>query len=90
VLTFHWITPLLHLGYQRPLQATDLWKMDASREAMPLAHSFLEHLDARQAKAAAWNAEHPTAKPRYGSLTWALNDTLTGFWSGGECKGRQR
>jgi hypothetical protein len=26
-LTFSWVSPLMVLGYQRPLQATDLWKV---------------------------------------------------------------
>lgn len=47
-LTYQWVTPMLTLGYQRPLEATDLWKvtlkltidadlqMDSSRECKPI------------------------------------------------------
>jgi ATP-binding cassette, subfamily C (CFTR/MRP), member 1 len=33
VLTFSWISSLMELGYQRTLQATDLYAMDESRSA---------------------------------------------------------
>ncbi|WVQ72250.1 hypothetical protein IAR50_001799 [Cryptococcus sp. DSM 104548] len=130
-LTFQWVTPIMVKGYQRPLQATDLWKLDESREAQPLSTRFMEHLENRQNKAREWNQTLPTARPskkrqlawtftaatrrslgsqytrhgsdktfkerratlekewrecsgrRHGSVTWALNDTLSGFWSGG-------
>lgn len=117
VLTFQWITPLMVLGYQRPLQATDLWKLPEDKASLLLSKRFLEHLGERQRKAAEWNAEHADelgavepddqgeekgggeskgksrggrrgkgkgkGKKKYGSVAWALNDTLTGFWSGG-------
>lgn len=41
-LTYHWITPIITLGYQRPLQATDLWKMDESRESQRLGAALDE------------------------------------------------
>lgn len=31
-LTFRWVSPLIRTGFRRPLQPTDLWKMDESRE----------------------------------------------------------
>lgn len=99
-------------GYQRPLQATDLWKMDESRESMRLSEEFLRHLRNRQGKAQEHNkrrakevpsksrkmwwgvrtvggrsikeSEEKWREERYGSVAWALNDTLSGFWSGGE------
>ncbi|ODO00356.1 hypothetical protein I350_06992 [Cryptococcus amylolentus CBS 6273] len=130
-LTFQWVTPIMVKGYQRPLQATDLWKLDESREAQPLSTRFMECLEIRQMKASEWNESLPTATPtrkqrvkwaftaatkrrlgseyarhgsdstynerratlekewrecsgkRHGSVTWALNDTLSGFWAGG-------
>ncbi|BEI87985.1 uncharacterized protein CcaverHIS019_0107030 [Cutaneotrichosporon cavernicola] len=63
VLTFHWVSPLMRLGYQRPLQATDLWRVDPSREADYMSTKFLNNLENRQAKAKAWNESLPTAKP---------------------------
>ena len=52
----------MRLGYQRPLQATDLWKMDPSREADHLSAKFLSSLERRQKAAEEWNAKLPNAK----------------------------
>ncbi|KAF5371833.1 hypothetical protein D9615_009539 [Tricholomella constricta] len=53
--TYTWVTPMMVLGYQRTLQATDLWKMDATREAGPLSAKLDEAWARRQREAAAWN-----------------------------------
>ncbi|KAG6864332.1 hypothetical protein C0991_010404 [Blastosporella zonata] len=45
------------LGYQRTLQATDLWKLDPAREAGPLSDKLDQAWDRRKAEAAAWNAK---------------------------------
>ncbi|KAG2075298.1 ABC protein [Suillus decipiens] len=55
-LTYSWITDIMVLGYQRTLQASDLYKMDPSRESAFLA-AELEAAWERRVKAAAdWNA----------------------------------
>ncbi|KAJ7204160.1 ABC protein [Mycena pura] len=55
-LTYTWITPLMVLGFQRTLQASDLWRMGPEQEAGFLA-ARLEEAWARRLKAAeAWNA----------------------------------
>ncbi|ORY27673.1 P-loop containing nucleoside triphosphate hydrolase protein [Naematelia encephala] len=130
-LTFSWVTPIMTMGYQRPLQATDLWKMDPSRESGNLSARFLERLAHRQQQAEAWNASLKSRRAprisrvtwayqallkrslpedlsafgstgsfterqaslenewrqrsgrRAASITWALNDVMTGFWAGG-------
>jgi ATP-binding cassette, subfamily C (CFTR/MRP), member 1 len=33
ILTYSWLSPLISLGYRRPLEVGDLWKMDPSRES---------------------------------------------------------
>ncbi|MGG6496291.1 UNVERIFIED_CONTAM: hypothetical protein NY603_25570, partial [Bacteroidetes bacterium 56_B9] len=66
VLTFQWITPLMVLGYQRPLQATDLWKLPDDKASLLLSAKFLEHLKQRQEKARVWNETHD--KKRHGSV----------------------
>ncbi|EED80008.1 predicted protein [Postia placenta Mad-698-R] len=56
ILTYTWINPLMTLGYQRTLQATDLWKVDESRESGNLG-SQLDAAWARRVKEAdEWNA----------------------------------
>ncbi|WVQ63051.1 uncharacterized protein L199_001202 [Kwoniella botswanensis] len=129
-LTFQWVTPIMIKGYQRPLQATDLWKV-TDHTALPLSTRFLEALELRQTAAQEWNERLSTIDPsmylraiwflkavstislpgdlskfgsvntfklrraaiecewrcrsgrRHGSVAWALNDVMTGFWIGG-------
>ncbi|TFK49597.1 ABC protein [Heliocybe sulcata] len=54
-LTYWWITPMMVLGYQRTLQATDLWKMDPSRESGTLSAKLDESWDRRVREAEEWN-----------------------------------
>ncbi|KAF8183977.1 ABC protein [Pholiota molesta] len=57
VLTYFWISPMMTLGYQRTLQATDLWKLDESHSAEVLSTKFDNAWELRKAKAQAWNAD---------------------------------
>ncbi|TRM58678.1 ABC protein [Schizophyllum amplum] len=56
ILTYQWITPLMVLGYQRTLQASDLWKVDSSREAGHLSAALDSSWERRCVEAAAYNA----------------------------------
>ncbi|KAI0661576.1 ABC protein [Cubamyces menziesii] len=56
ILTYRWINPLMSLGYQRTLQATDLWKMDESRESGILGAKLDEAWARRVQAADEWNA----------------------------------
>ncbi|GAA5825076.1 hypothetical protein JCM11251_006090 [Rhodosporidiobolus azoricus] len=53
--TFWWLQPLLVLGYKRELQATDLPKMDPSRESAHLASLFEQHFERRRKEIEEWN-----------------------------------
>ncbi|SCZ99314.1 BZ3500_MvSof-1268-A1-R1_Chr7-2g09480 [Microbotryum saponariae] len=55
IWTFHWIQPLLIVGYQRTLVATDLWKLPPSMECGPLADQLMEHFERRRKEVEAWN-----------------------------------
>ncbi|KAL7417822.1 ABC protein [Mrakia frigida] len=55
ILSYTWITPIMKLGYQRPLQATDLWKMDETREAERLASRLFKDFDKRRLAAEDYN-----------------------------------
>ncbi|SCV70703.1 BQ2448_3465 [Microbotryum intermedium] len=55
IWTFHWIQPLLILGYQRTLVATDLWKLPPSMECGPLADQLMENFERRRKEVEAWN-----------------------------------
>ncbi|KAG1750696.1 ABC protein [Suillus lakei] len=54
-LTYSWITNLMALGYQRTLQASDLYKMDPSRESAVLAARLETAWQRRVNAAADWN-----------------------------------
>lgn len=74
-LTYTWVTPLMTLGYQRPLMATDLWKMDKSREAGPLGEKFMKAYAKREVAAKEYNAKLvdpvvPVPPSRYQRLKW--------------------
>lgn len=70
-LTFRWVSPLIVTGYRRPLQATDLWRMDESRESGPLADKFLVNLDKRQESAQEWNDSLKTANAGWRKAKWS-------------------
>ncbi|KAI6025620.1 ABC protein [Pisolithus orientalis] len=74
-LTYSWVTDLMVLGYQRTLQASDLYKLDPSREVGPLVEK-LEAAWFKRVKAATdWNVRlekgeiHPSVLRR---LVWAI------------------
>ncbi|KAJ7116426.1 P-loop containing nucleoside triphosphate hydrolase protein [Mycena epipterygia] len=81
-LTYTWITPIMVLGYQRTLQATDLWKVGPEQEAGYLS----EKLDAawiRRVNAAEeWNAglESGQVKPPvFTRFRWSVKALAGGF-----------
>ncbi|KZV74003.1 ABC transporter [Peniophora sp. CONT] len=55
LLTFQWISQLLALGYTRPLEATDLWKLQPERSCAAIADKINASFDARVLKAEEYN-----------------------------------
>lgn len=55
-MTFSWVTDFMVLGYQRTLQAPDLYKLDVSRKAGSLAEKLEAAWARRIDVAAEWNA----------------------------------
>ncbi|KAK7051247.1 hypothetical protein VNI00_004747 [Paramarasmius palmivorus] len=55
LITFEWITYLLRLGYERPLEASDLYKLQDDRAAAYIGEQILESWDNRKKVADAWN-----------------------------------
>ncbi|CAE6454286.1 unnamed protein product [Rhizoctonia solani] len=91
ILTYAWLTPLMTLGWQRTLQAPDLWRVRAEEEAGPLSQALDEAWTRRVEKAKLSLGEK---RRRFGlgsirdsnepSLALALNDVLgSRFWVGG-------
>ncbi|KAK4687016.1 hypothetical protein P7C73_g3094, partial [Tremellales sp. Uapishka_1] len=55
LLFFNWISPMMALGSVRPLQPTDLWKMDESRSSALLSKRLVDNFQKRQRVAEEWN-----------------------------------
>ncbi|PWN40154.1 hypothetical protein IE81DRAFT_331847 [Ceraceosorus guamensis] len=56
-MTFWWANHIMILGYQRALEATDLWKLEPQNEPDVLSDKLLESWDRRVAEAEAYNAK---------------------------------
>ncbi|KAK7032834.1 oligomycin resistance ATP-dependent permease YOR1 [Favolaschia claudopus] len=55
ILYFGWITPLLGLGYKRPLEATDLYKLGDERSSAYIAERISASFDRRHKAATEYN-----------------------------------
>lgn len=67
-LTFEWMGPLLQTGYARPLESTDLWKMDDTRSADRYARLIDESFERRQKEATEYNAKLESGEIKAGSI----------------------
>jgi hypothetical protein len=56
IVTFGWITSLLTLGYSRPLEPSDLYKLQDHRSAARIAYLINKSFDRRVKEAAEYNA----------------------------------
>ena len=74
ILTFNWITSLMALGYARPLEASDLYKLQDSRAAAVVAEKITKSFEARQAAAAEYNArlEKGEISPGLKGIWWSI------------------
>lgn len=74
LMTFGWIGPLLSLGYARPLEATDLYKLQDSRSSQVIAKKILDSFEARQIKAAEYNTRLANGEisPGMKGLWWSM------------------
>ncbi|EIW68338.1 hypothetical protein TREMEDRAFT_32323 [Tremella mesenterica DSM 1558] len=69
-LFFNWVTPIMALGAARPLEPTDLWKMDDARSAKPLAAKLAAAYERRTKLAEDYNAHLADTTT---SLPWPQN-----------------
>ncbi|EGN95824.1 hypothetical protein SERLA73DRAFT_60499 [Serpula lacrymans var. lacrymans S7.3] len=74
LLSFGWLTPLLSLGYMRPLQATDLYKLPQDRSAAHVADIILSSFEERRRKADEYNTQlaHGDISPGLKGLWWSV------------------
>ncbi|KAI4139185.1 MAG: hypothetical protein LQ341_004313 [Variospora aurantia] len=74
-LTWQWMAPIMHAGYQRPLELNDIWLVNPDRQAGVLA----ERLGASFKRRAANGDRYP--------LLFAMHETFyVEFWIGGFCQ----
>ncbi|KAG1825133.1 ABC transporter [Suillus variegatus] len=74
LLWFTWITPLLSLGYARPLESSDLYRLQEERGALPIAEAILASFKTRQKKAAEYNERLTKGEisPGLRGLWWSI------------------
>lgn len=74
-LTFQWMAPLMHVGYQRTLEVNDIWLVNPDRAVDVLADKLSANFKKR------------VAAGRVNPLRWALYDTFKfEFVLGGACE----
>ncbi|KAI1429461.1 ABC transporter family protein [Xylaria sp. FL1777] len=73
-LTFQWMAPLMNVGYKRPLEQGDLWKVNPKRTVDVMASKCNESFERRVKN----GDKYP--------LLWAIHETFFWeFWIGGLC-----
>lgn len=74
LLTFHWIGPLMRLGYSRPLEATDLYKLQDDRSSGVIADKIINSFEERQRKAAEYNSRlaNGDISPGLKGIWWSI------------------
>jgi hypothetical protein len=55
LVTFGWMNSLMTLGYARPLEAPDLWKLQEHRSSEVIADAILQSFEARRKRADEYN-----------------------------------
>ncbi|EJU01052.1 ABC protein [Dacryopinax primogenitus] len=87
ILTYAWISPLMTLGYQRPLQATDLWAMDDSRKSELLSSKLTAAWERRVRDAEEYNARIDRGEIRVTSAMRLKSKLLS--WRSEDATGRK-
>ena len=74
LLTFQWIGPLLRLGYSRPLEATDLYKLQDDRSSGAIAERITRSFEKRQRKAEEYNTRLANGEisPGLKGIWWSI------------------
>ena len=73
-LWFAWLTPLLSLGFARPLEPSDLYKLPDEYSSAEVANAILESFQRRCSEAALYNEqlENGQVGPGIRSLWWSI------------------
>ncbi|KAJ7593418.1 ABC transporter [Mycena floridula] len=73
-ITFGWVTPLLSLGYARPLEATDLYKLEDDRKAAYIGEIISASFERRMKVAEEYNTKLANGQisPGWKRIWWTL------------------
>lgn len=79
LITFTWITSILRLGYARPLEPTDLWKLQDKRSAAVISEKIVKSFERRAAFADEYNAKLANGEisPGWRKVWWSLKGNRT-------------
>ncbi|GJJ09853.1 hypothetical protein Clacol_004077 [Clathrus columnatus] len=74
IITFNWMASILSLGYARPLEPTDLWKLQDNRSAAVISEKILTSFEKRVKAADEYNArlKNGEISPGWRALWWAV------------------
>lgn len=74
LVTFGWMTPILSLGYSRPLEAPDLYKLQENRSAAYIAEKIEASFERRRIEAAEYNNRlaNGQVKASWRIILWTL------------------
>lgn len=74
LITFGWITPLLRLGFARPLEAADLWKLQTDRSSQSIAEKINASYERRVLVAKEFNErlERGEIGPGVKGIWWSI------------------
>ena len=83
---FTWMTPLMKLGFRRPLDMSDLWELGPKEKVATIAKDFQKHWDQEVQKAKTKSKSNETTTKHVPSLLRALVQTFgRQFFFGGTC-----
>ncbi|KAI0783557.1 P-loop containing nucleoside triphosphate hydrolase protein [Abortiporus biennis] len=79
IITFGWITHLLSLGYARPLEASDLYKLQGSRSAKIIGDKINASFEARVTEAENYNTKllNGEISPGWRRIWWTIRGNRT-------------
>ena len=79
LVTFQWMTPMLSLGYARPLEPTDLWKLQDRRSAVAISEKIIASFERRSEAANEYNARlaNGEVNPGWRKLWWTVRGNRT-------------
>ncbi|KAH9177416.1 ABC transporter [Lactarius sanguifluus] len=76
LLTFGWMNSIMALGYARPLEASDLWKLQEHRSSGVIANLILDSFEARRREADEYNTRLSNGEIKPPLKLWLMSALL--------------